>query len=68
MPVDSQQNSKNTVCPSSKLRPGRLYYVKKIHKRPHGIGPIVSSCANANANGREERQRELGLREQEQQR
>ncbi|KAL5514947.1 hypothetical protein EMCRGX_G000042 [Ephydatia muelleri] len=33
--------------PPPKVRPGRLYFLKKIHKRPHGIRPIVSSCANA---------------------
>ena len=33
--------------PPPKVRPGRLYFLKKIHKRPHGIRPIVSSCANS---------------------
>ena len=36
--------------PPPKVRPGRLYFLKKIHKRPHGIRPIVSSCANATEN------------------
>ena len=36
--------------PLPKVRPGRLYFLKKIHKRPHGIRLIVSSCANATEN------------------
>ena len=35
--------------PPPKVRPERLYFLKKIHKRPHGIRPIVS-CANATEN------------------
>ena len=36
--------------PPPRERPGRLYFLKKIHKRPHGIRPIVSSCAYATEN------------------
>ena len=30
--------------PPKKARPARLYFLKKIHKTPMGIRPIVSSC------------------------
>ena len=30
--------------PAKKARPARLYFLKKIHKTPMGIRPIMSSC------------------------
>ena len=42
--------NKNMVAfcsPPKKVRPARLYFLKKIHKTPMGIRPIVSSCESA---------------------
>ena len=36
--------------PPIKVRPARLYMLKKIHKNPMGIRPIVSSCSSATEN------------------
>ena len=44
---------KDTVdfcSPPVKTRPARLYFLKKIHKNPMGIRPIVSSCSSATEN------------------
>ena len=31
--------------PGSKVRTQRMYFLKKLHKNPHGIRPIVSGCS-----------------------
>ena len=31
--------------PSDKVRTQRMYFLKKLHKNPHGIRPIVSGCS-----------------------
>ena len=31
--------------PSDKVRTQRMYFLKKLHKTPHGIRPIVSGCS-----------------------
>ena len=36
--------------PPKKARPARLYFLKKIHKNPMGIRPIVSSCESPTEN------------------
>ena len=36
--------------PSNKVRPARLYFLRKIHKSPIGICPIVSSCGSPTEN------------------
>ena len=36
--------------PSNKIRSARLYFLKKIHKSPMGIRPIVSSCGSPTEN------------------
>ena len=36
--------------PPKKVCPARLYLLKKIHKNPMGIRPIVSSCDSATEN------------------
>ena len=36
--------------PPKKVRPARLYFLKKIHKTPMGIRPIVSSCESPTEN------------------
>ena len=36
--------------PPKKVRPARLYLLKKIHKNPMGIHPIVFSCDSATEN------------------
>ena len=45
--------NKNMVAfcsPPKKVRPARLYFLKKIHKTPMGIRPIVSSCESVTEN------------------
>ena len=45
--------NKDTVdfcSPPKKVRPARLYLLKKLHKNPMGIRPIVSSCCSATEN------------------
>ena len=36
--------------PPKKARPTRLYFLKKIHKNPMGIRPIISSCESPTKN------------------
>ena len=50
--VDSMKESgyidKHThtfLYPTEKVRTQRMYFLKKLHKTPHGIRPIVSSCS-----------------------
>ena len=33
------------LCPPEKVRTQRMYFLKKLHKTPHGIRPIVSGCS-----------------------
>ena len=33
------------LYPSDKVRTQRMYFLKKLHKTPHGIRPIVSGCS-----------------------
>ena len=45
--------NKNMVAfcsPPKKVRLARLYFLKKIHKTPMGIRPIVSSCESVTEN------------------
>ena len=36
--------------PTRQARIGRLYFLKKVHKIPYGIRPIVSSCGSVTEN------------------
>ena len=45
--------NKNMIAfcsPPKKARPARLYFLKKIHKNPMGVRPIVSSCESPTEN------------------
>ena len=33
------------LLPTDKVRTQRMYFLKKLHKNPHGIRPIVSGCS-----------------------
>ena len=44
------KNSITFCSPPKKARPARLYMLKKLHKNPTGIRPIVSSCESPTEN------------------
>ena len=44
------QYTKNFLTPPEITKTQRLYFLKKIHKHPHGLRPIVSGCQGATEN------------------
>ena len=44
------KNMVDFCSPPKKARPARLYYLKKIHKNPNGIRPMVFSCESPTEN------------------
>ena len=44
------KNMVDFCSPPKKAHPARLYFLKKIHKNPMGIQPIVSSCESPTEN------------------
>ena len=43
--IDKYTHTYMYLCPPEKVRTQRMYFLKKLHKTPHGIRPIVSGCS-----------------------
>ena len=43
--IDKYMYTHTYLCPPEKVRTQLMYFLKKLHKTPHGIRPIVSGCS-----------------------